>query len=183
MRPLFWLQKRKYGEILSSALVWARSPKLFLALSGLYGALDRKSSPIDPALRALITVRVSQINNCEFCIDINSSLLLKRGVTLAKVKALSEWKKSKLFNSREKAALEYAELVTITKSKIKDVTFDTLKTYFNDDEIVELTGLIAFQNMSSKFNASLDIPSQGFCAVPAPHKLGARNTKKKRAKR
>lgn len=40
---------------------------------------------------------------------------------------------------------------------------DQLKTFFDDDAIVELTGLIAFQNLSSKFNSALDVPSQGFC--------------------
>ena len=43
----------------------------------LYGALDRRASPLDPALRSLVTVRVSQINWCAFCVDINSATLLK----------------------------------------------------------------------------------------------------------
>jgi hypothetical protein len=41
-----------------------------------------------------------------------------------------------------------------------------LYEYFNEDEIVELTGLIAFQNLSSKFNSALDLPPQGFCRLP-----------------
>lgn len=41
-----------------------------------------------------------------------------------------------------------------------------LKQHFDDDTIVELTGLIAFQNLSSKFNAALDIEAQGFCKAP-----------------
>ena len=41
-----------------------------------------------------------------------------------------------------------------------------LKLIFDDDTIVELTGLIAFQNLSSKFNSALDVPAQGFCARP-----------------
>jgi alkylhydroperoxidase family enzyme len=40
-----------------------------------------------------------------------------------------------------------------------------LKKYFNDDQVVELTALIAFQNMSAKFNTALDIPSQGLCKL------------------
>ena len=36
----------------------------------------------------------------------------------------------------------------------------------DDDGVVELTGLIAFQNLSSKFNSALDVPAQGFCKVP-----------------
>jgi alkylhydroperoxidase family enzyme len=40
-----------------------------------------------------------------------------------------------------------------------------LRSHFTDDAIVELTGLIAFQNMSSKFNSALGIPAQGFCKI------------------
>jgi alkylhydroperoxidase family enzyme len=61
IRILFWFQKRKYGRVLESAKIWARVPRLFWGVSMLYGALDRKTSPLDPELRALITVRVSQI--------------------------------------------------------------------------------------------------------------------------
>jgi hypothetical protein len=43
---------------------------------------------------------------------------------------------------------------------------DALRRHFSDDAIIELTALIAYQNMSSKFNAALGVPSQGFCAMP-----------------
>jgi alkylhydroperoxidase family enzyme len=45
---------------------------------------------------------------------------------------------------------------------------EALKAWFDQDGIVELTGLIAFQNLSSKFNAALDVPAQGFCQRPKP---------------
>jgi len=92
LRPFFWNQRRKYGEVLKAALLWARVPKLFAAVAVLYGVIDRHSSPIDPALRSLVTVRVSQINSCPFCVDINSATLLKRGVSLDKVDALETWR-------------------------------------------------------------------------------------------
>jgi alkylhydroperoxidase family enzyme len=41
-----------------------------------------------------------------------------------------------------------------------------LRDFFDEDAIVELTGLIAFQNLSSKFNSALDVPAQGFCRLP-----------------
>ena len=69
LQPFFWNQRRKYGEVLQAALLWARAPKLFAAVALLYGMIDRRSSPIDPALRSLVTVRVSQINTCSFCVD------------------------------------------------------------------------------------------------------------------
>ena len=51
LRPFFWNQRRKYGAVLQSALLWARAPKLFMGVAVLYGMIDRRSSPIEPALR------------------------------------------------------------------------------------------------------------------------------------
>lgn len=167
LRPFFWRQRRKYGAVLEPALLWARSPTLFATVALLYGALDRKSSPIEPALRSLITVRVSQINWCAFCVDINSATLLRRGVPLAKVEALAAWRTSDLFDDRERTALEYAEKMTDSTQRVDDAVLTHLRRHFDDDAIVELTGLVAFQNLSSKFNSALDVSPQGFCTVPA----------------
>ncbi len=166
LRPLFWLQRRKYGEILKPGLLWARSPPLFLAMAALYGAVDRKRSPLSPVLRSLVTVRVSQINWCRFCIDINSATLAKRAGSLDKVNALANWRDAGIFDERERVALEYAEAVTITGAAVSDDLMARLSQHFDEDGIVELTALIAFQNLSSKFNSALDVPAQGFCKLP-----------------
>ncbi len=166
LRPFFWNQKRKYGQILKPALIWARVPRLFAAIAILYGVLDRKSSPIDPVLRSLITVRVSQINGCRFCIDINSAMLAKRTGSMNKVETLERWQESELFDNKERVVLGYVEAVTYTDRQVDDELTRRLYEYFNEDEIVELTGLIAFQNLSSKFNSALDLPAQGFCRLP-----------------
>jgi AhpD family alkylhydroperoxidase len=166
VRLFFWNQKRKYGQILEPAKLWGRSPWVFTTLALLFGALDRERSPIAPPLRSLLTVRVSQINHCAFCIDINSATLLKRGVAMDKVLALPQWQDSSLFTERERVALEYAEAITYPDRGVTDALFGRLKGHFDDDALVELTGLIAFQNMSSKFNAALAVPAQGFCPLP-----------------
>jgi AhpD family alkylhydroperoxidase len=166
LRPFFWNQRRKYGAVLDSALVWARAPKLFLGVTFLYGMIDRKASPIEPALRSLVTVRVSQINRCRFCVDLNTATLLKRGASLEKVEALENWRESELFNAQECAALDYTEAVTRSDRQVEGDIVERLKGYFDEDAIVELTGLIAFQNMSSKFNSALGIEAQGFCKIP-----------------
>jgi AhpD family alkylhydroperoxidase len=168
IRAFFWKQKRTYGKVLEPGLLWGRSPWVFATLALLYGALNRRRSPLDPALRSLVTVRVSQINHCAFCIDINSSTLLKRGVAMEKVEALQDWRSSNLFDEAERSALEYTESMTFPDRAVDDALFARLKSHFDDDALVELTGLIAFQNMSSKFNSALDVPSQGFCQIPAP---------------
>lgn len=166
LRPFFWNQRRKYGKELEAALLWARAPRLFIGVATLYGAIDRRSSPIEPALRSLITVRVSQLNGCAFCVDLNSATLLKRGASMEQVTALRNWRSSDLFDARERAALDYAEAMTLSDRRPGDAEFDALKRHFDDDAVVELTGLIAFQNLSSKFNAALGVPPQGFCELP-----------------
>ena len=161
----FWNQKRKYGQILEPAKLWGRSPKVFAGLALLYGALDRKRSPIDPTLRSLITVRVSQINWCKFCVDINSMMVLRPGDSENKLMALQDFEQSTLFTEREKAALHYAEVVTRSDKQVSSEDRERLKQHYDKDEIIELTAIISFQNMSSKFNASLDVQPQGFCKL------------------
>ncbi len=114
-------------------------------------------------------MRVSQINWCSFCVDINSATLAKRSGSLKKVENLAQWKQSDLFDEKEKVVLEYTESVTYSDQQVTDELVGRLKVYFDEDAIVELTGLIAFQNLSSKFNSALDVPSQGFCQVPSDH--------------
>jgi len=163
VRVFFWNQKRRYGKVLEPAKLWGRSPKVFAALALLYGAFDRKSSPLDPVLRSLVTVRVSQINWCRFCVDINSMTVLKRGCSEEKLSALNRFYESDLFSDLEKAALLYAEAITYSDRKVKKEDRERLDQFFSKDAVIELTGLIAFQNMSSKFNAAMDVPPQGFC--------------------
>ena len=65
-----------------------------------------------------------------------------------------------------RAALEYAETVTITGASVSDALMAQLSKHFDEEGIVELTALVAFQNLSSKFNSALDVPAQGFCELP-----------------
>ena len=104
IRLFFWKQRRTYGRILDPSLLWGRSPWVFASLALLYGAIDRRSSPLSPALRSLVTVRVSQINHCAFCVDINSATLAKRGVAMDKIEALTNWRDSPLFSAEERLA-------------------------------------------------------------------------------
>lgn len=163
LKPFFWSQQRKYGAVLEPGLLWGRVPQLFSAVAILFGVLDRKSSPLDPVIKSLVTVRVSQINWCEFCVDINSSVLIKRSGSKQKVEHLKTWRVSTIYSGKERAVLEYVEAMTYTDKQVTNEQMNDLKHYFDDDAIVELTGLIAFQNMSSKFNSALDVPAQGFC--------------------
>jgi alkylhydroperoxidase family enzyme len=66
-----------------------------------------------------------------------------------------------LFDEAERAALAYADAMTITGEEVSDDLFARLRRHYDDDAIIELTATIAWENASSKFNRALRVPSQG----------------------
>lgn len=92
-----------------------------------------------------------------------------RDISEEKLLAIAVLRDITLFSAREKATLMYAETVKRTGQQTTMEQFSALREHFNDDAIIELTALISFQNLSSKFNAALHVPPQGFCPMtPAP---------------
>ena len=83
------------------------------------------------------------------------------GLTDEKILALDEYATSPHYDAAERAALAYADAITYTDRDVDDALFATLRQYFSDDAIVELTAIIAWENSSSKFNRALRVPSQG----------------------
>lgn len=84
------------------------------------------------------------------------------GVPRGKFEALAEYATSPLFTAEERLALEYADCMTITGREVSDEMFSQLRRLYDDDALVELTAIIAWENASSKFNRALRVPSQGF---------------------
>ena len=74
--------------------------------------------------------------------------------------ALADYATSPLYDEAERVALEYADRMTITGREVTDEFFARLRGIYSDDEIVELTAIIAWENASSKFNRALRVPSQ-----------------------
>ena len=82
------------------------------------------------------------------------------GVSDEKILALADYAVSPLYNEVERITLEYADSMTITGREVSDEFFARLRQFYTDDELVELTEIIAWENASSKFNRALRIPSQ-----------------------
>jgi alkylhydroperoxidase family enzyme len=83
------------------------------------------------------------------------------GVSEEKILALADYATSPLYTEAERAALEYADSITLSDREVSDELFARLRRHYPDDALVELTGIIAWENASSKFNRALRIPSQG----------------------
>jgi uncharacterized peroxidase-related enzyme len=163
---LAWLARR--GRASESVRLWARAPRAMFAFLRVFRAVDRDGSPLPAALRSLVMARVSQVNRCAFCVDLNGSRALERGVTREKLDALHDHAASPLFDAREKAALAFADAVTAPSGEVPPEVRQALRAVLDDDGIVELAALVAFQGMSSKFNAALDVPAEGYCRAPLP---------------
>jgi alkylhydroperoxidase family enzyme len=73
---------------------------------------------------------------------------------------LAEWESSSLFDGVERLVLELADAMTITGREVTNELFARVRERFDDDAIVELTEIVAWENASSKFNRALRIPSQ-----------------------
>jgi alkylhydroperoxidase family enzyme len=83
------------------------------------------------------------------------------GVSEEKILALADYATSALYTEAERAALEYADAITLSDREVSDELFARLRRHYPDDALVEVTGIIAWENASSTFNRALRIPSQG----------------------
>jgi alkylhydroperoxidase family enzyme len=83
------------------------------------------------------------------------------GVSDEKILALGDYATSPLYDEAERAALTYADAMTLSDRDVDDALFARLRRHYDDDALVELTAVIAWENASSKFNRALRIPSQG----------------------
>ena len=83
------------------------------------------------------------------------------GVSDEKILALDGYATSPLYSEKERAALEYADAITLSDRDVSDGLFERVRRFFGDDALVELTAVISWENSSSKFNRALRVPSQG----------------------
>ena len=83
------------------------------------------------------------------------------GISDEKILALDDYATSPLYDERERAALEYADAMTLSDRDVEDELFGRVRRFFDEDAVVELTAVVAWENSSSKFNRALRVPSQG----------------------
>ncbi|WP_449412613.1 carboxymuconolactone decarboxylase family protein [Pandoraea soli] len=124
------------------------------ALGGVYGYVMQ--SDLSPVLVDLVYLRVSQINNCAYCLDMHTRDLLKKGVAVEKLALVQAWREAgRLFDDRERAALAWAESVTlIAQTGAPDTTYDAARAVFNERELVDLTIAISLMNTYNRMAIS-----------------------------
>jgi len=118
------------------------------------GALEK--GPLDNVIIELAFLRVSQINGCAYCLDMHSKSLRKMDVSQTKLDQLAGWQVSHAFSERERAALAWADSVTlIAATGAPDSVYEPLKAHFSDVEISELTFAIGLMNAFNRLGVGM----------------------------
>jgi AhpD family alkylhydroperoxidase len=129
---------------------YAAAPQAMKAMMGLEKAISESVLPL--ALRELVRIRASQINGCAYCVDMHTTDAANQGETLRRLAALSTWKETPFFNQQERAALLWTETLTlVATTHAPDDIYEEVAGAFNDQELAELTFVIATINAWNRF--------------------------------
>ncbi len=105
------------------------------------------ASALDHPLYELVKTRASQINGCAYCLDMHTKDARKAGETEQRLYALSAWRETPFFTERERAALEWTEVLTvISENDLPDSLYDSVRKHFDEKEMVALTMAIVAIN-------------------------------------
>jgi len=142
-------------------------PEALGALAAVNATL--KDSTLGIHLIDLVRQRISQINGCAYCVDSHARDLLAAGEDLQRLNSLSTWREVTLFTERERAALNWAESLTLlTETQAPDEDFNALAAHFTEREIADLTMAAALMNAWNRIGVGLRLPVR-----PAPLKVAA----------
>ncbi|BBO17889.1 conserved hypothetical protein [Candidatus Brocadia pituitae] len=112
-----------------------------------------RQSGLEPSLLEMVKIRASQINGCDYCLDMHIKDALSHGETDKRIFALSTWRKAPLFSERERAALAWTEAVTrVADTHVPDDVYEALCKQFAEKERVDLTLAIVAINSWNRLN-------------------------------
>jgi AhpD family alkylhydroperoxidase len=143
--------------------------KGFKAIRSLFslGAYLSKS-PIEQSLLDLVSFRVSQINGCAYCLDMHSKDLRAHGESEQRLYMLEAWREAPLYTDRERAALAWAEAVTMLEKKdVADDVYEQAEAQFSEEELVDLTMAVNGINSWNRLNVAFRTPAGDY--TPGQH--------------
>jgi AhpD family alkylhydroperoxidase len=168
--------RKRFDRDLEPMAIMGHSKKTLLAAGGFELPLE-KFKAVDKKLMALAELKAAIMVGCEFCIDIGSHVSARAGVTDEQLLALPRHREASCFSELELLVVDYAEGMTKTPTVVTDELFAQLREYFDEQQLVELTAAIAWENWRARFNWAFDIGAAGFregAACPVP--VGAEQT-------
>jgi AhpD family alkylhydroperoxidase len=116
----------------------AKFKSVYQAMLGLSAVV--KKSTLELALLELVKTRVSQINGCAFCLDMHTKDARAAGETEQRLYLLSAWREAPFYTERERAALAWAEAVTVLeRQQVDDAVYEQVCRSFSEEEVAVLT--------------------------------------------
>jgi AhpD family alkylhydroperoxidase len=114
-----------------------------------------ESTAIGPKLKALVELRTSQINGCAYCVDMHSREARQAGESQQRLDCLPVWRETPFFDVRERAALAWAESVTlVSETGVPDSVYEEAHRNFSDKDLADLTFIIAMMNAWNRIGIS-----------------------------
>ncbi len=106
---------------------------------------------IDRQLAELLRLRVSQLNNCTYCLDLHYEAAREAGIPRAKIDTLTAWWETELYSEAEQAALGYAEALTRVADGDAAASFqrvhERLAQSFSREEMLEIVAVVVNMNV------------------------------------
>lgn len=135
----------------------AAAPHVVQAVIGLNKTLSQ--SGLGRELLELVNLRVSQINGCAFCLDMHATALRTMGVPHIRIDLIPAWREAPVYTDRERAALAWAEAVTLPAGRgVPDDVYDAALAEFGDQGLVDLTFAVTIINTWNRLNVAFHNP-------------------------
>jgi AhpD family alkylhydroperoxidase len=132
-------------------------PDAYKAMTALQSYVD--GSSVEQSVRLLLAIRASQINGCAFCLHMHMRDARKAGETQERLEVVSAWREAPLFTDRERAALAWAEAVTlVADSHVPDEVYEAARAEFTEQELVDLTMAAVAINGWNRLMVAFRIP-------------------------
>ncbi len=129
------------------------SSESYNALLALARTMD--DSPLGHTILDLVRIRASQLNGCLFCLDLHVKEARTHGERELRLHHIALWHESKLFSEKEKAALEWAEILTqINPQGVEDEDYEKARDIFSEKELSDLTFAVGLINMWNRFGVA-----------------------------
>ncbi|MBO9539834.1 carboxymuconolactone decarboxylase family protein [bacterium] len=144
------------GNVPNMFRTLALVPELVTTLQAHFAAV-LNAGTVELKLKELVVVRVSQLNNCDYCLASHTKIARQLGATDETFEELQCAIESPTFTEREKAAIAFAERLTVDSLGVDDAMFERLKEHFTDSEIVELAAVAGLFNYFNRFNNALQV--------------------------